>query len=355
VPKESLMPFMADFGRHVEVFARGAGGYDVMHANFFMSGLAALRLRRSTGIPFVITMHALGLVRRLHQGADDGFPAERIAIETELVRTADRIIAECPQDLRDMLTLYGAHESRIATVPCGFDPDEFVPCNRQAARRTLGLRDDEFVVLQLGRLVPRKGVDNVIRAMAPLLHDHGVAARLLIVGGESDVPSEGATPEIARLRAVAREAGVLPQVEFVGRRDRNALRAYYSAADAFATTPWYEPFGITPLEAMACGTPVVGANVGGIKSTVVDGVTGFLVPPNDPSALAARLATLARNPQLARALGRAGIRRARSLYTWERVTQQLLHVYTDVVRRRAVVRTPVASAPSPVILTEARS
>jgi glycosyltransferase involved in cell wall biosynthesis len=226
--------------------------------------------------------------------------------------------------------LYGASARRISTVPCGVDMDEFAPNPKAAARRALGLGDREFVVLQLGRLVPRKGIDNVIRAMALLPPE--VPGRLLIVGGESREPDELRTPEIARLRAVARECGVADRVTFTGQRRRDELAQCYAAADVFVTTPWYEPFGITPLEAMACGTPVVGSAVGGIQHSVADGVTGYLVPPKDPPALAERLARLHANPVLARALGRAGIRRARSLFTWERVADELAEVYADVAR-----------------------
>jgi D-inositol-3-phosphate glycosyltransferase len=148
------------------------------------------------------------------------------------------------------------------------------------------LPPDERVILQLGRIVPRKGVDTAVRGFARLVKHHGVAARLLIVGGESDEPDPAATPEIGRLEAIARAEGVGDRVTFVGRRGREALKYYYSAADVFVTVPWYEPFGITPLEAMACGTPVVGSNVGGIKYTARDGETGYLVPPDDPDKLA---------------------------------------------------------------------
>ena len=203
VPKERLLPHMAEFARHTEAVARGSGGYDVVHANFFMSGIAAMRLRRALGIPFVITLHALGLVRRQHQGADDGFPDDRIAIEHELVRCADRVIAECPQDRVDLMSLYGADPARLSAVPCGYDPDEFGAGDRTRARASLGLASDEFVVLQLGRMVPRKGVDNVVRALVPLVREHGVNARLLVVGGEADTPCEIATPEIRRLRLIA--------------------------------------------------------------------------------------------------------------------------------------------------------
>ncbi len=353
VPKEKLLPYMADFSRHTEAVARASGGYDVAHANFFMSGVVAMRLRRALGVPFVITLHALGLVRRRHQGADDGFPDDRIAIERELVRCADRVIAECPQDRADLVTLYSGDPARLTTVPCGYDPDEFGAGDRRRARAALGIADDEFVVLQLGRIVPRKGIDNVIRAIAPLVHEHGVNARLVVVGGEADAPCEIATPEIGRLRRVAEESGVRGRVTFTGRRGRHQLRAFYNAADTFVTTPWYEPFGITPLESMACGTPVVGANVGGIKFSIVDRVTGFLVPPNDPAALADKLATLAANPALARAMGRAGMHRARSMFTWERVSQQLARIYAEVARTRTPRPSPTTRRP--VLLTEART
>jgi glycosyltransferase involved in cell wall biosynthesis len=198
------------------------------------------------------------------------------------------------------------------------------------ARRALGLDPDERIVLQLGRMVPRKGIDNVIRALARLRFAHGQRARLLVVGGESETPDPNITPEIGRLRGIAEEEDVAQSVTFVGSRGRDRLRYYYSAADVFVTTPWYEPFGITPVEAAACGTPVIGAAVGGIKTTVVDGETGYLVPPRDPDALADRLMRLFRDPHLARFLGRQAVRRANALFTWERVASAIARVYDEV-------------------------
>jgi glycosyltransferase involved in cell wall biosynthesis len=133
---------------------------------------------------------------------------------------------------------------------------------------------------------------------------------------------------------VARESGVLDQVEFTGRRGRNQLRRYYCAANAFVSTPWYEPFGITPVEAMACATPVVGSDTGGIRYSVSDGETGFLVPPRDPDALAAKLAVLAHDPSLADRMGRAGARRANRLFTWQTVGEQLAAVFEVLIRQR---------------------
>jgi glycosyltransferase involved in cell wall biosynthesis len=195
------------------------------------------------------------------------------------------MIAECPQDREDLISLYQADPDRITIIPCGFDTAEFWPITKTRARLTLGLPLEEGLVVQIGRLVPRKGVDNVIRAFALMVKQSSHPTRLLIVGGESEVPDPELTSEIGRLQAIAQELGVADQIIFVGRKGRDVLKYYYSAADVFVTTPWYEPFGITPLEAMACGTPVVGANVGGIKFTVRDRETGYLVPPNDPETL----------------------------------------------------------------------
>ncbi|SOZ60817.1 putative Glycosyl transferase, group 1 [Cupriavidus taiwanensis] len=331
IPKEQLLPYMEDFGAFLAEFVRrDATGYDVLHANFFMSGLAALRARHTLGIPLVMTFHALGKVRRLHQGSTDGFPDERFGIEDTLVREADCVVAECPQDLDDLVSLYSADPARVQTVPCGFDAAEFAPVPRDAARRALGWPLDGFRVLQLGRLVPRKGIDNVIRALGCLRRDTGLDATLYVVGGNAEQPSVQATPEIGRLQDVASAEGVAERVVFTGRRGRDTLRLFYSAADVFVTTPWYEPFGITPVEAMACGAPVIGADVGGIRSTVVDGHTGFLVPPKAPAALAARLAQLAANPALARQLGEAGRRRAQAHFTWAGVARQMEAVYARV-------------------------
>jgi glycosyltransferase involved in cell wall biosynthesis len=336
VPKEQLLPHMPAFAQAMERLCRVQGrlAYDAVHANFFMSGWVALQLKRRLGLPFAITFHALGLVRREHQREADAFPAERIEIERTLVREADLLVAECPQDQLDLQRLYGADPGRMVMVPCGFDASEFSPMSREQARRRLGLDPHEFIVLQLGRMVPRKGIENVVRAMALLPGDR--PSRLLVVGGEADTPDPLATPEIGRLQAIAEHLGIRARVTFTGRRQREQLRAHYCAADVFVTTPWYEPFGITPLEAMACGTPVIGSAVGGIQYSVVDGLTGYLVPPHAPHALAEHLTLLQQRPSLARAMGIAGIRRAQMMFTWEQVTQQLL----QGLRRLPVLQAP---------------
>jgi phosphoheptose isomerase len=341
VRKEELLPYMAEFTTAmIRICRRQRTPYALVHANFWMSGLVAADVRAALGLPFVVTFHALGRVRRAFQQAADGFPDARFAIEDRIVAEADHIIAECPQEEEDLIRYYNADPARTTIVPGGFDPAEFWPIAKPLARVTLGLPPDEAVILQLGRLVPRKGVDTVVRGLAHLRREHGLPARLLIVGGESNDPDPRATPEIGRLREVARQAGVEAAVTFVGRRGRDILKYYYSAADVFVTTPWYEPFGITPLESMACGTPVIGANVGGVKFTVRDGETGYLVPPDDPAAVAERIAHLYRHPRLMHLFRRQAIRRANDLFTWRHVASGVAALYEDVLaagdpRRRA--------------------
>jgi D-inositol-3-phosphate glycosyltransferase len=341
VRKEEMLPLMDEFGDYVCDFARRRGGYVLSHANFFMSGLASLKLKEQLGTPFVVTFHALGRVRRLHQREADQFPLERLSIEEALIQRSDGIIAECPQDRADLAMLYGANDARIAVIPCGFDRGEFWPITKPFARRALRLPANEPVLLNIGRLAPRKGLDNLIRGLAVLARRHGINAKLILVGGNSDLPDPALTPEIARLQAIAADEGIARQVVFTGRRTREFLKLYYSAADIFATTPWYEPFGITPLEAMACGTPVLGADVGGIRFSVLDGVTGFLVPPNDPEALAERAADLLRDPERMKEMGRNGIARVHAQFTWPKVTRAVCAFYEQVLGvrmpRRAVL------------------
>jgi glycosyltransferase involved in cell wall biosynthesis len=359
IRKEELLAHMPEFADFVLRYAAsddGGRGYDVSHANFFMSGLVADELRTAIGVPFVITFHALGRVRRLHQGDADGFPDEREAIEERLIAHAASVIAECPQDALDLMMHYRAGANRLRIIPCGVDLRRFHPVPRAHARHALGLPEDARILVQIGRMVPRKGVDDVIRAVERLRRHHGVAVQLLVVGGDDDEHGPSAA-ELRRLRQVAADEQVTEAVSFVGRRGGDVLRYYYSAADAFVTTPWYEPFGITPLEAMASGTPVIGSAVGGIKYTVLDGETGFLVPPRDPDAIAAGTAHLLGDEALRTRMGRNGITRVRRHFQWKDVAARIEALYdevsdgaTDRRRQRETLDVPL---PAPLVAASA--
>ncbi|HVW58864.1 MAG TPA: glycosyltransferase family 1 protein [Puia sp.] len=341
IDKENLLGHMKEFTDNMLHFIRRHRMYySLIHAHFFMSAMVASAIRRTLRVPYVVTFHALGLVRKAFQKEMDKFPPERCTIERFIVGDADRIIAECPQDRADLIKYYRADPEKISVVPCGFNPEEFRPYDRMEARERLSLPMHEKILLQLGRMVPRKGVDNVIRALGRLRADER-EIRLVVVGGNSDQPDPSLTPEIGRLQEVAREEGIAHRVQFVGRKDRQVLPFYYAAADLFITTPWYEPFGITPLEAMACGIPVVGSRTGGVKYSVADGKTGFLVPPKDPDSLARKVGHLLDNPLLAEKMGKNAIRRVHKLFTWKKVSRQIADVYELVekeVRREQMLQ-----------------
>ena len=244
-------------------------------------------------------------------------------------------ISGCRQYL---LCLYHADPAKISIIPCGFDPAEFWQIDKTSARVKLGLEPSEPLILQLGRLVPRKGIDTVVRGFGRLVTQHQILARLLIVGGESEEPDPCLTPEIRRLSAIATEEGVADRVTFVCRKHREVLKYYYSGADVLLSTPIFETFGITPLEAMACGTPVIGSKVGGVKFTIKDGETGYLVPPNDPDAIAERIAYLYKNPEIRAQLSRQAIQRANQLFTWQQVTSAVAALYEAVINQGLEVR-----------------
>jgi D-inositol-3-phosphate glycosyltransferase len=332
IPKEELLPFMGEFTQEmISVIRQEKLEYGLIHAHFFMSALVAADIKKELGIPFVVTFHALGHIRKIYQGSSDHFPPERIDIESRIVKETDMIIAECPQDREDLVKYYDAAASKISVVPCGFSTTEFSPVSKQQAREFIGVDQNCKLLLQLGRMVPRKGVDNVVASMVHL-KQLAPSSRLLIVGGETDSQDISSTPEVARLQKLATEAGVGDRVIFAGRKGRDVLKYYYSAADIFITTPWYEPFGITPLESMACGTPVIGSNVGGIKYSVVDGKTGFLVPPKDPSALAAKVGFLLSNEDLLKRMSAYALSRVNALFTWKKVANMLSSIYEELLQ-----------------------
>jgi D-inositol-3-phosphate glycosyltransferase len=328
--KEELLQYMDEFKDNmVDFIINQHLHYSLIHANFFMSAQVAMGIKQELNIPFVVTFHALGHVRRIHQAEKDKFPVERLAIEELAVTEADHVIAECPQDRDDLINYYHAPANKISIVPCGFSAEEFYPMDKITARKILGLPVDEHIILQLGRMVPRKGVDNVIKALSHL-KDAQKPVKLVIVGGECEKLEEESCPEFARLLSVARIHNVGDSIIFAGRKNRDQLKFYYAAADVFVTTPWYEPFGITPLEAMACGTPVIGSNVGGIKYSVADHETGWLVPPDDAAALGKKISQVIDNPSLLHRISENAINRVNTYFTWSKVASQINKLYTNL-------------------------
>ena len=344
LPKDDLWRYMPAFRDAMLRFIwRERRRYDLLHGHFWMSGWVAAELRRALHIPAVQIFHALGTTKQRYQGAADTSPADRIATERRIVREMDRIIAQCPHERQELLADYGAASERLTIIPGGVNLRRFRPVPREIARRHSGLApgEDEFVVVYVGRMLPRKDVRNVVRAVALLAGRTPMPVRLLVVGGESADPDPRATPEIGEVQALAAALGIADRVTCTGQRQPDDLCYYYGAGDVAVTTPWYEPFGLTPLEAMACGRPVIGAAVGGITFTVQHGATGYLVPPRDPEALAARLELLLGQPALREQLGRAARARVEHDFAWPRAARRTVALYEQLLAAR---REPILTA-----------
>lgn len=331
VPKDELLPFMGDFAVDLAEDWQQQRP-DLVHSHFWMSGVAALdaseRMARTSGyrVPVFHTFHALGVVKRRHQGALDTSPEERAWLEPGVGQRVDGVVATCSDEAFELKNL-GVPTGGITVVPCGVHLDRFSPWGPMAPR---GKR---LRVMSIGRLVPRKGMGIAIEALARLIAD-GHDAELVIVGGSGSGDSLTADPEYQRLHAIAENRAVTDRVIFAGRLSQTEMPAMLRSADIVVCAPWYEPFGITPLEAMACGVPVVASSVGGLIDTVVEDVTGVHVPPRDPEALARALAALIADPERARAYGAAGRARVESRYSWDRVAAETERAYIATLADR---------------------
>jgi len=319
LPKDELLPHMDVFADELE-HAWAHERPDVVHSHFWMSGLATLAAARPLGLPVAHTFHALGSVKRRHQGGRDTSPAGRIELERWIAREADRIVATCSDEVFELVRL-GGDTRRITVVPCGVDRATF-SAEGPAEPRPPGAPPR---LVMATRLVERKGVADVVRAL-PLLP----GAELHVAGGP-DAAELDRDPEARRLRALAAELGVADRLVLRGRVPREALPPLLRSADAVVCAPWYEPFGIVPLEAMACGVPVVATAVGGQIDSVVHEVSGLHVPPRDPAALARALGDLLGDPDRRRALGRNGMRRVQRRFGFDRVAAATQEVYADLV------------------------
>ncbi|PZR97489.1 MAG: glycosyltransferase family 1 protein, partial [Chloroflexi bacterium] len=259
IPKDDVWPLMPAFRDGIAAFMlRNARTYDVIHSNFWMSGWVAAQLKPLLRVPVIHIFHAMGLTKRRHQGSSDTSPGERMTVEREVIARVDALIAQCPAEEHELIDDYAAEAGKVALIPSAVNVDTYRPIQQAEARHALGINPDVPLVVYVGRMLPRKDVRNVIRAVALMVEREDVPVELLLVGGESAEPDPVLTPEIGVLRSLARDLGIPDRVRFTGKRQPDVLCYYYSAADVVVTTPWYEPFGLTPLEAMACGRPVVG-------------------------------------------------------------------------------------------------
>ncbi|MBM3638527.1 MAG: glycosyltransferase family 1 protein [Actinobacteria bacterium] len=326
MPKDDLVSFVPEFTDKVAQHVLANGGTDVVHANYWLSGLAGHSLKHDLNVPLVTTFHTFARVK-----AQGGDPESELREQAEMgiIGCADAICVSCSEEERQFIELYGTPPGTLEIVAPGVEHAFFAPGDKRGARHALQL-GDEPVLLFVGRIQPLKGLDVTIRALSMVPRPD---ARLLVVGGASG--TEGVA-ELHRMLELIDELGVTDRVQFIEPQPHHILSTYYRAADVVLVPSRSESFGLVALEAAACGTPVVANAVGGLLTIVEHGQTGYLVADRDPDVFARHVTDLVNQPVLARTLGINAAERARR-YTWNFAAARLRRVYADLAARDRVM------------------
>ena len=350
-----IYPYLPEFVENVQAFvqadsddlAPGEMPYDVIFSHYWLSGWVAHELRARWDVPVVQMFHTLGRMKnRIAQRADDEETDIRIFTETDVMSWADRLIAATQAEHSQMLWLYRADRRNIEIVSPGVDLARFRPISTREAQEWIGVPEDHRMLLFVGRIEPLKGVDNILRAFALLREESPELLDnvcMCVIGG--DVEGAPQEPEMMRLLALRDELKLGERVTFLGARDQDTLQYYYAAAEALIMPSDYESFGMVALEAMACGTPVIASEVGGLAFLVQDGVNGFHVPTREPAALAERICTILTDDEK-RAQMSAAAQRTAQHYGWPVIADRLLHVFGTVLAERANIKRDVMPARS---------
>ena len=329
VSKEDVPAHLEDFAAGIRAFAAGQRlSYDVIHSHYWHSGIAGTILADAWRVPLVHSHHTLGLVKnRFLAPGDVPEPETRLIGERKVIDGADVLVASTDEEWEQLACLYGAPHDRLKTIHPGVDHRVFSPGDPEPARRELGLRD-ELTVLYVGRIQRLKGLELAIRAVEQLVPAFDRPVSFLIVGGASGRDGDA---EVARLRRLVSELELDDVVRFLGPQPHSRVPSFYRAADALVVCSHSESFGLTALEAHACGTPVVATPVGGLSHIVGDGESGFLVDTRDPAIFAGRLKTLLADNDLRRTFGENAVKRARS-FSWENTADELHALYECLVQ-----------------------
>ncbi len=337
--KSVLLKHVGTFVENIQDFAAAKQlQYDLLHSHYWLSGLAGLELRERWGLPLVQMFHTFALMKNRVAKADgDSEPDERVEAERRLLKEADRVVAATQAEVAQIQWLYQTGTDKVVVIPPGVDTAHFYPIDVDEAREFISMKEDTRMILFVGRIEALKGIDTLIKAMAQL-QDEGFLAKhpicVAIIGGEAGVSEEKLSAEMARLQALRVEAGLDDIVQFLGKRDQDTLQYYYSAAEMVVVPSHYESFGLVALEAMACGTPVVASETGGLAFLVRDGETGFHVPAGNITALAERIKQLLTDEMLRTRMARNASAYARQ-YDWSMISDQVLDLYGALVPKLA--------------------
>jgi D-inositol-3-phosphate glycosyltransferase len=341
LPKAELFSYIPDFINGIAEFTGNKKlEYDLIHSHYWMSGVAAVELKQLWGVPFVHMFHTLGVMKQRVARFDEEVVGDfRLIGEKQVLREADRIFAATPAEMAQIQWLYESNVGKIKIIPPGVDLSRFYPIPVDEAKEVIGIPPCDQVILYVGRIEPLKGIDTLIEAIAYMRHKGSLEEQsfcLAVIGGEPETSTEEIDSEMARLKDLCHEHGLDDLVTFLGKRDQDTLPYYYSAAEAVVLPSHYESFGMVALEAMACGTPVVASQVGGLAFLVQDGVTGYTVPSTDVEALADRLTKLIEDPDLRTRLGDQAAALAQE-YSWDIIAENILTHYQEVIAAHSAI------------------
>jgi D-inositol-3-phosphate glycosyltransferase len=332
VSKREMAGYIPEFAEGIKQFAAEKDiQYDLIHSHYWMSGLAAEDLSDAWDVPIVHMFHTLGEMKnRIARSEDEREGAYRIDGEKRVIARADRIIAATLAEQTQLQYLYKANRRKITIIPPGVDTGHFYPIPMDEARQYVGADMHKKLVLFVGRIEPLKGLETLIRAIACHRTASLGQVTLAVIGGDPDVSPQKMTAEMARIQQLCDDLCMGRMVVFLGKRAQDTLPYYYSAADVLVMPSHYESFGMVALEAMACGTPVIASQVGGLAYLIKDGETGFHVPDQDHEALCEKLLIILKDPHQRERMGLRAAEYAKD-YAWVNIATQILEVYKSLV------------------------
>ncbi len=335
IGRDEVFSYLPEFVKQFQAFEQQEGfQYPLVHTNYWLSSWVGMELKKHQPIKQVHTYHSLGAIKYRTVNNIPAIASTRLAVEKACLETADRVIATSPQEEEHMRTLM-SDEGSIEMIPCGTDIERLGAIDRLAARQQLDIPPDVKVVLYVGRFDRRKGIETLVRAIAKSKLRGNGDLRLIIAGGYRPGESDGV--ERDRIQSIVEDCGLEALTTFPGRLTESDLPIYYAAANVCVVPSHYEPFGLVAIEAMACRTPVVASNVGGLQFSIVPEVTGLLVPPKDEDAFAGAIDRILSDPAWGDELGRVGRQRVEIAMSWDSVASQLGCLYNKLLSQPAPV------------------
>jgi glycosyltransferase involved in cell wall biosynthesis len=338
VPRDNLFGYLPEFVENFLAFqTENSITYPLVHTNYWLSSWVGMQLKKIQGSKQVHTYHSLGAVKYNTINSIPLIASTRLAVEKEVLETAERIVATSPQEKEHMRSLVST-KGNVDIIPCGTDIKQFGCIDRQAARVQLGLDTEDKVVFYVGRFDPRKGIETLVRAVGQSQFRGHKNLKLIIGGGSRPGHSDGIERE--RIEKIVAELGMSDFTTFTGRLSQEILPSYYAAADVCVVPSHYEPFGLVAIEAMASYTPVVASDVGGLQFTVVPEETGLLAPPQDVDAFAIAIDRIISSQQWRDQLGQGARTRVETKFSWDGVASQLSELYTQLLHPKVEEKEP---------------